>query len=86
MTLHVDLRAANATLALSGRSAHELVNTLSAIGHRITEETLETWLADLERQGLAERDDAGRWRLSAQAMAAFGAGLSMIERSHGANA
>ena len=86
MTVCVDFRTRDVTLAVSGRSAKELLETLGAIGRRLDEQTLSSWLVDLEQQGLAEHDDAGRWRLSAQAMQAFGSGLSMIERPSDANA
>jgi uncharacterized protein with von Willebrand factor type A (vWA) domain len=83
MTLRVDLRTADTTLSVSGRSARELLETLAAIGHRLNETTLLEWLEDLHQQGLAEQDDAGRWRLSDTAMRAFGHGLSLAESPSG---
>ena len=80
MSLRVNMRTADVTLALSGRTARELLTALGTIGRRITEETLETWLEDLRRQGLAEQAD-GRWSLTDTAMRAFGRGLSLQESS-----
>jgi len=78
MTLRVDMRTTDVTVSVSGRSARELLAALGTLGHWFDEQTLESWLLDLERQQLATRDDDGRWRLSAQAFRAFGHGLSLI--------
>lgn len=83
--LRVDLRTANTTIALSGRSARELLDALGTIGHRIDEQTLEMWLRDLEVRGLAT-SNAGRWTLTDTAMRAFGSGLSLIGSERDANA
>lgn len=79
MTLRVNLRCSDTTLAVSGRSAKELLATLGALGRRLDEQTLSSWLEDLERQGLAQRGASGRWTLTDAAMTAFGRNLSLLD-------
>jgi hypothetical protein len=81
VTLRLDLRTSTATLALSARTARELLETLRGIRRRLDETTLERWLHELERQQLAECRSDGRWTLSVPAMRALGGVLSLSERS-----
>ena len=73
MTATLELSAGTATIAAS-----ELVDRLRCHGLHVSHATVADFLRDFARQGIAERDDSGRWRLTPAGLRCFGS-LAEIE-------